>query len=317
MSDLLSDLRKLPLRRNKAQHAITRKNRSAMLVMRGKQLMGLGYADLTVTSLEKIHITALLSLWESQELDKSTRRNRLSVLRWWARLINKEDLLASGNIEYGLGERRYRRIPIPTVKGKKYCWDCGKNKDLAAFTRSKRTHEGRTNICLDCGRKRAAVYDLTHREQKRAYDATHKHQRQQRELKRVLQLLPSGKYHRRGAYIIQLEADRTLCKIGKTIDFASRAIGLAIDYGAFQVLMLIPHEDPALMERLLHRYFDHMRIYSEGKRELFRFDTRAKQRTFERFQKDLARFQINPVSWKEESKNQELSSSPLQGTLFA
>jgi len=71
------------------------------------QLRQLGFRRMQPKSLKPKHVDALVSFWKDQGIGVGTLKNRLSVLRWWARKVNKPSLIASDNSVYGIDKRQY------------------------------------------------------------------------------------------------------------------------------------------------------------------------------------------------------------------
>ena len=78
-----------------------------MLSLMANQLYELGYRQMKAQSLKPKHVEALTQLWEQQDISIGTRKNRLSVLRWWAKKIGKQNVVARDNEVYGIGSRTY------------------------------------------------------------------------------------------------------------------------------------------------------------------------------------------------------------------
>ena len=84
------------------QHA-----RSRLLSQIANQLDSLGYRRMKVSSLKPKHVIALTKLWATQGISTGTQKNRLSALRWWAKKIKKQSVIAKDNSFYGIGSRTY------------------------------------------------------------------------------------------------------------------------------------------------------------------------------------------------------------------
>lgn len=78
-----------------------------MLELMANQLHLLGYRGLKARSLKQKHVNALTGLWMEQGLSSSTLKNRMSILRWWARKIGKPNVVAKRNEQYGIPNRTY------------------------------------------------------------------------------------------------------------------------------------------------------------------------------------------------------------------
>lgn len=85
----------------------TQAARRRILDQIANQLHELGFRRMTAKSLKPKHIDALVSLWKDQGISIGTFKNRLSALRWWARKVDKEDIMAKDNRAYGVGNRDY------------------------------------------------------------------------------------------------------------------------------------------------------------------------------------------------------------------
>jgi hypothetical protein len=106
MKNLNFQLRKL-CRENRDGGFSTQAGRSRMLDLVANQLDELGYRGMQPRSLKPKHVLALTKLWQEQEISIGTRKNRLSVLRWWARKVDKQSVIARDNSFYGIGARTY------------------------------------------------------------------------------------------------------------------------------------------------------------------------------------------------------------------
>jgi T5orf172 domain len=104
-----------------------------------------------------------------------------------------------------------------------------------------------------------------------------------------------------GVYIARLVAQPNTFKIGQSRNIPNRLEALPRTYGKIECILIIPHEQPELLERQLHSRFAAMRIYKGANwSELFCFATRRQQKTFDRFLVEMARHRPIPVTWKQE-----------------
>ena len=71
------------------------------------QLQTLGFRRMAAKSLKPKHIEALVAHWRDEGISTGTVKNRLSALRWWAKKINKPNVVARDNSIYGIGQRTY------------------------------------------------------------------------------------------------------------------------------------------------------------------------------------------------------------------
>jgi aryl carrier-like protein len=99
MADLVTEVRALlPTRpRSSLRSKATLQNRANMLELMASQLLDLGFREMTVLDLDIIHVSTLIALWEKQGIKIGTQFNRLAVLRWWAMMIGKKDMLGPHN----------------------------------------------------------------------------------------------------------------------------------------------------------------------------------------------------------------------------
>jgi len=85
----------------------TQATRRRLLDLIANQLEELGFRRLQPKSLKPKHVEALIALWQDQGISIGTLKNRLSALRWWAKKVNKPDVIARDNRHYGIGRREY------------------------------------------------------------------------------------------------------------------------------------------------------------------------------------------------------------------
>jgi site-specific recombinase XerD len=104
--DLNYQLRQL-CRHNKDGSYSTQANRITMLEQIADQLHTLGYRGLKVRSLKQKHVSALTQHWMERGLSPGTIKNRMSALRWWANKIDKCNVVARKNEQYGIPDRRF------------------------------------------------------------------------------------------------------------------------------------------------------------------------------------------------------------------
>lgn len=106
MKDLNYQLMKL-CRQNRDGGFSTQATRSRILDLAANQLHALGYRNMKATSLKPKHVDALIKHWSEQRLSTGTLKNRLSALRWWAKKVNKQNVIARDNTAYGIDARAY------------------------------------------------------------------------------------------------------------------------------------------------------------------------------------------------------------------
>ena len=85
----------------------TQTARSRILGLIADQLETLGFRRMNVQSIKPKHILALVKFWKTQGISAATQKNRMSVIRWWAKKINKTSVIAKDNSHYGIGRRTY------------------------------------------------------------------------------------------------------------------------------------------------------------------------------------------------------------------
>ena len=104
MKDLNYQLMKL-CKANRDGSYSTQATRKRILDRIANQLQALGYKHMQAKSLKPKHVEALVSLWKDQGLSIGTFKNRLSVLRWWAKKVGKDDIIPKDNDAFGIGRR--------------------------------------------------------------------------------------------------------------------------------------------------------------------------------------------------------------------
>ncbi len=71
------------------------------------QLHELGFHGMKARSLKPKHVDALVQHWMEQKLAIGTIKNRMSVLRWWAEKVAKQNVIARSNEHYGIPDRQF------------------------------------------------------------------------------------------------------------------------------------------------------------------------------------------------------------------
>ena len=104
MKDLNYQLMKL-CRTNRDGSYSTQATRRRLLDRIANQLHALGYKPMQAKFLKPKHVDALVSLWKDQGLGIGTFKNRLSVLRWWAKKVGKDDMIPKDNDALDVGRR--------------------------------------------------------------------------------------------------------------------------------------------------------------------------------------------------------------------
>ena len=106
MRDLNYALKQLCDRNRDGSHA-TQNDRARALDLIANQLQALGFRQMVVSGLKPKHVEALVERWKLEGLAAGTIKNRMAELRWWAEKIGKQNVVARGNDEYGIGRRQY------------------------------------------------------------------------------------------------------------------------------------------------------------------------------------------------------------------
>ncbi len=104
MKDLNFELKKLCHRHRDGSYA-TQHARERILTLVPNQLHEMGFKDMMATSLKPKHVTALVARWKAESLAVGTIKVRMSVLRWWAYKIQKQNVIARDNQHYGIPNR--------------------------------------------------------------------------------------------------------------------------------------------------------------------------------------------------------------------
>ena len=106
MRNLNYELKQLRYRNRDGSYA-TQADRWRMLDLIANQLHELGYKDMRATSLKPKHVEALIARWQAESISAGTMKNRMSVIRWWAEKIAKQNVVARENSYYGIPDRVY------------------------------------------------------------------------------------------------------------------------------------------------------------------------------------------------------------------
>jgi integrase len=94
-------------RRNRDGSYSTQAKRLHHLMMMANKLHDLGFHGMKARSLKPKHVDALVKHWMEQELAAGTIKNRMSVLRWWAEKVAKQNVIARSNEHYGIPDRQF------------------------------------------------------------------------------------------------------------------------------------------------------------------------------------------------------------------
>lgn len=76
---------------------VTQTRRRKDLSRFARELHSLGFNQMSVHSLKRKHVDALLKLWFERGSSAGTIKNNMSHIRWWARKVGKEDIIPLDN----------------------------------------------------------------------------------------------------------------------------------------------------------------------------------------------------------------------------
>ena len=96
MRDLNYQLKRL-CRDNRDGSYGTQVQRERMLTLIANQLHDVGYRRMNAKSLRPKHIEALTQYWLQSKSAAGTMKNRMCAIRWWARKVNKQNVVARSN----------------------------------------------------------------------------------------------------------------------------------------------------------------------------------------------------------------------------
>lgn len=106
MRDLNHDFKRL-CQRNRDGSLATQHDRESILSLIANQLDEGGFRHLRAPGVRAKHVEYLVSRWHAEEIATGTFKNRMSALRWLAEKIDKQNIGARENADYGIAERRY------------------------------------------------------------------------------------------------------------------------------------------------------------------------------------------------------------------
>ncbi len=106
MRELNYQLKQL-CRRNRDGSYRTQTDRERQLTLIANQLHTLGYRKMNAQSLKPKHIEALVQHWQKEDISVGAIKNRLTVIRWWAQKVNRQNVVARSNDHYGIPDRRF------------------------------------------------------------------------------------------------------------------------------------------------------------------------------------------------------------------
>jgi hypothetical protein len=77
------------------------------LTLIANQFHTLGYRKMNTQSLKPKHVEALVKHWQAEDISVGVIKNRLSVIRWWAHKVNRQNVVARSNDHYGIPDRQF------------------------------------------------------------------------------------------------------------------------------------------------------------------------------------------------------------------
>jgi hypothetical protein len=83
----------------------TQVQRERELTLMANQLHEIGYRGMNSHSLKPKHVEALVKHWLETNVATGTIKNRMSAFRWWARKVNRRNVVARSNDFYGIPNR--------------------------------------------------------------------------------------------------------------------------------------------------------------------------------------------------------------------
>jgi site-specific recombinase XerC len=83
----------------------TQVQRERELTLMASQLHEIGYRGMNSHSLKPKHVEALVKHWLENGIATGTIKNRMSAFRWWARKVNRQNVVARSNDHYGIPNR--------------------------------------------------------------------------------------------------------------------------------------------------------------------------------------------------------------------
>ncbi len=85
----------------------TQVQRERDLTLMANQLHEIGFRGMNSHSLKPKHVEALVGHWLKNEVATGTIKNRMSAFRWWARKVNRQNVVARSNDHYGIPNRQF------------------------------------------------------------------------------------------------------------------------------------------------------------------------------------------------------------------
>ena len=85
----------------------TQVQRERELTLIANQLHEIGFRGMNSHSLKPKHVEALVRRWLASEVAAGTIKNRMAAFRWWARKVNRQNVVARSNDHYGIPNRQF------------------------------------------------------------------------------------------------------------------------------------------------------------------------------------------------------------------
>ena len=104
LRDLNHQLKQL-CRHNREGSFGTQVQRERELTLMANQLHRIGYRGMNSHSLKPKHVAALVGHWLENGVAVGTIKNRMAAFRWWARKVNRQNVVARSNDHYGIPNR--------------------------------------------------------------------------------------------------------------------------------------------------------------------------------------------------------------------
>ena len=106
VNDLNYQLKELCEQNRDGSYA-TQAQRRWILDLIANQRHELGFRQLDQHSLKPKHVEALVKRWRDKGLAVATIKNRMAAVRWWARKVNRQNVIERTNDRYGIPHRQF------------------------------------------------------------------------------------------------------------------------------------------------------------------------------------------------------------------
>ncbi len=83
----------------------TQVQRERELTLMANQLHEIGFRGMNSHSLKPKHVEGLVRRWLENDVAAGTIKNRMAAFRWWARKVNRQNVVARSNDHYGIPNR--------------------------------------------------------------------------------------------------------------------------------------------------------------------------------------------------------------------